>query len=356
MSDVQTRVGILPEVRGAGSAASEIARVYQALRAGSIDVKSANEELRKYSGEIYGQRRALSLLRTEWRNNNAALLEGMRTLSGVARIGRTLTSVYQTHTLMQIRLADKTRDIRDIEGELAKTQEMRRKIVQDLGAENVYALSFMDEEERLTKRLVEEKRDLSRAQQENILGYVGIGLSIVDTIPSMVSIYQHASNLRTILGDTSWKAATLETLSTAAAGAETAIAAVGTAWTVLANLLGAGLVIGGIVYAATTPEEKLEEERLKFHGTTGPGYHPDYGITWEQLESDLPPDSLLWNLYPGGEFTPGERPDFTKGDNINVNVGGGDTDIDVSVDVTVEKIPKSTSYGKFGGGGGRVRR
>jgi len=339
MSDIQTRVGIVPEVRGAPAAVSEIASVYQALRSGTMNVKDANAALKDYGGTIRAQSSALRLMRSEFRNTHAALMESMRAISSVASIGRTLTSIYQTYTLSQIRIADKTRDVRDVEEELNKVQTLRSQVVKDLGVDSVYALRLMDEEDQLTKRLTDEKIDLSRAQKENAAGYVSMGLSALQVIPSLVYIYQHTQAARDLLGDASWRAETLNTISTSALAAKTALSLTLAEWGILAGALAAPLVATIIVKTVKESEyyaELPEEEQGYTPGTKG-------YFDWEKWFKD----TFGGEEFGGGGGFGGGGAGLREG-GVDVTVGG-DTDVDVTVktDVTVEK--------KGGGSGGKFR-
>lgn len=200
MSDVQSRISIVPEVKGASAAASELGRIFRELQEGSKTAKEANAAMREYSGAIRAQSRAQSLIRTEWRNNNAALVEQMRILRSVSGIGRTMTNVVQTVTLQQMRMADETRDVRDAEMELLRVQGLRKTAMEDLGIKSVYAQSLLTQENALTRRLTEEKRDLRRAQVQNIAMWASTSIELVGVIPRLVDIVRHTDQIRAILG------------------------------------------------------------------------------------------------------------------------------------------------------------
>ena len=309
MSDVQTRVGLGFDSSGASAVASDIGSIYRALRDGESTVKQANQALHQYTGSIYAQRRAIMMIRTEWRNNNAALLESMRGMMAAARIGRTLTNVYQTYTLMQIRSADAQRDIRNTEEDLLRIQGLRERAVRDLGAGSVYAIDLLEQERKITERLNEEKQDLVRAQRENIVGYTGMGLSMIGVLASSVDLYYHMKITKAILGGT-WEMTALGKLGTAlaaryaeAVALQNAIAAIPTALTAAINAVtlgGAAAIVATTadVLLNKTPDEQAElAYQLAESGAFGLG--PDWGRTQEGMESDLPAGSGLRDLYTG---------------------------------------------------------
>jgi len=360
MSDVSTKIGINISASGAGSTRDEIASIYRALREGTTDVKGANAALKEYGRSIRAQNRAISLLRAEYRAQNAGMLEGMRTMTRVASIGRTITSTYQTYTLMQTRVADKTRDVRDTESNLADIQARRMQVVADLGANNAISLRLMNEEERLTKRLTEEKRDLKRAQDQNIIGYGGMALQLVGLIPKTVSAYQSLSSMKTLLGET-WTYTGLSGIVTAAGAAKTALSGILTTWGYIGVALAAPLAAKVIVETAMETPYWLgtpEEFPIPPSGGGTPGF--DF-LGWvgdmfgDGMEgAGLIPEDLVGALMDEivGVTGQGDYGDYGEstlpgGDGASVTVEG--EDIDVQVDVTVTK----SSYG--GGGESRHR-
>lgn len=375
MSDVQTRIGITPVVQGGAGARSELAALWTEFREGKMSVEQFNDEMRNTSGAIYAQRRAVMLMRTEYRNQRTALYEAMRGFRAVARIGKTITNTYMTYTMMQTRVADKTRDVRDTQEALASVQERRIRVVQDLGASNSIAMRLMGEEERLTTRLAEERRGLKQAQDQNIIGYVGIGLQALSVIPTMVSLARHIDLTRLYLGE-SWSYTGLSGIVTSAAAADVAILGVQTTLGALTAVLATGyaltLTIGGLVelgQAITdieTLQALLEEKVGIIQDPLGAANDllSDLGDIWDDLTTGPGPDDV-GGVIPGpgyvdpdelanqlgfdpdtGEPYPG---DYT-GDPDIVHVDTGDADVDVTVDVTVTK-----TGGGFGGGGSGSR-
>lgn len=363
MSDVQTRIGIAPVVVGGSAARGELALLWREFRDGKMSVEEFNAEMRNTSGAIYAQRRAVMLMRTEYRNQRAALYEAMRGFRAVARIGRTITSTYQTYTLMQTRVADRTRDVKDTQEDLIKIQERRIRVVSDLGATNAIALRLINEEERLTKRLTDERRGLKQAQDQNIVGYVGIGLQALAVIPNVVSLMRHIDLTRLYLGET-WSYTGLTGLVTAAGAAKVSILGAKVALSSLANLA----MIPIVAYLTIEIRKKLMETEywgdrdpdLPPGPANVPGFRLDEWLSdiWDQAFGDgmqgeglIPEDlvgELLGELGGLGEWEGKDYGDSTLpgGDGASVTVEGDD--VEVQVDVTVTKT-------RTQGGGSRLR-
>jgi len=250
----------------------------------------------------------------------------MGAFRGIASIGYTLTNIYKTHTLMQIRVADQTRDVRDTEIELFKVEAMRSQIVKDLGADSVYAMRLMDEEDQLTKRLVEEKRDLSQAQQQNILGYAGIGLEAFRLIPNLEAVYKNSLMFKDLISDATWRAETLETLKTAAIAAKDAVLNIPTLVTV-------GFTVVGLAAVYETGKgiedmiNKLKEETgVK---ETTPGGEP----------YDTTDKTIYYHGEPIGELEGGVKGPFgivIGGKRTTVDSGGADVEVESNINVTVK--------------------
>lgn len=338
MSDVSTRVGIIPEVIGGAGARNELAELWRSFKEGKLSVEEFNNEMRNTSGAIYAHRRAVMLMRTEYRNQRTALYEAMRGFRAIARIGRTITSVYQTYTLMQIRVADKTRDIRDVSEDLADVEVRRKRVVADLGSTNAIALRLMAEEDRLTRRLTDDKRELKRAQDQNLIGYVGIGLQMFQIIPTMVSLKRHLDLTRLYLGE-DWSYAGLQGIVSAAGAARVSILGAKVALSSLASL--AAIPIAA--YLTLEIRRQLMETEYWEQpvpgvdpGLPGPGMAPGFrldkylGDWWESLIERS--EEFTGPGLPG----PAARPGFNlfKPFSSRVNTEGEDIDIQVDIMVT----------------------
>lgn len=325
MSDVQTRIGITPVVQGGAGARSELAALWQEFKAGKMSVEEFNQEMRNTSGAIYAQRRAIMLMRTEYRNSRAALYEAMRGFRAVATIGRTITNTYMTYTLMQMRVADKARDVKDTQEDLVKIQERRIRVVKDLGANNAIAMRLMNEEGRLTERLAEDRRGLKQAQDQNIIGYIGIGLQALAVVPSVVALARHIDLTRLYLGE-SWTYTGLTDLITSAGNAKIAVLGIQTTLGSLVKTLAVPLVVTVVVsYVAGELREQLKEE---FEDT-------DY---WWPEDVPYKPGKIGWPSRGGFDLQKylGDWWDsLWEAQDLTTTLDVEGQGIDVSVDVTV---------------------
>ena len=269
---LNTQIGIVPQVTGAGAASAEIARIYQELRNGSISVRDANSALRDYGESILSQNRALRLLGTEYRVSNAATIEAMRGLQALGSIGNTLMNVYNSFNLSQIRLQDQTRNLSDSQESLIEVQGRLRKVSAELGSDSVYAQALMQEETRLKKKVADDTQSLTISQQQLNIGYVSMGLSLVGLPQKIFNLYGHFSKFKTIIDGISFSemlgglakipgvaaAATLATNAYAAAcGAASAAVGMLTGAIAAGGALGAGaaaLVGGAAVLGMTAPD------------------------------------------------------------------------------------------------------
>jgi len=252
--DIQTRVTVGFGSSGANIIVSDLGRIYREVRQGKKTFEAANKEIRNATREIYTMNRAVTASRATWRASNAALLEGMSAMRSLQRVGRTGVAMFQTWTLMQIRAADATRDVRDTEEELTRARELRLRYTKDLGAASVYAQEMARREARLTERLAQERRDLTRAQRDNKVGLLTLGMTALDILPNLVSTYMHIKTTKALLGENWTLTGSLGAIATEAAAAAKAV---GTIEMALAALPATVMVT--IAIAAeylSTPEQK----------------------------------------------------------------------------------------------------
>jgi hypothetical protein len=255
--DVRTRMGIKPEVEGAQQAYSDISEVYRAFKEGALTVKQANEEARNFSDTIYAQRRQLMLIRTEWRNQHAELIQSMRVLRDVGRIGTTVTSIFRTYTITQMRMGDIQRGIADTEERLNDIREKRIRIDAELGTGNAYSLRLMRQESDLSQKLIDQKRSLHYAQQQNMIGYAGITLQIIGLIPQAANLYRNFETLKLILGE-SWAMTAL----TGEAGLTGAITTIATSLATIGTFVGGAWLIKFTVEGLKEVKDDLKDAGL----------------------------------------------------------------------------------------------
>ena len=86
-------------VIGAEEAKRTLIDYFRAYEDGKESVKDLNTAMREQYGSLYGMRRALGLLKTEWRMQHAAWIEGARVMRDIGQIGRSLTSMWQAYNM-----------------------------------------------------------------------------------------------------------------------------------------------------------------------------------------------------------------------------------------------------------------
>lgn len=309
MSDVVTKIGLQPEVKGAGVAVSEIGRIYRELQAGSGVVKEHSKALREMGAPIRAQNRAISLMRAEWRANNAVLNESMKIMRSVGSIGYTLSNVVKTQTLMQMRLSDETRDVRDATEELNRVQTLRKAVQEDLGVKSVYAQSLMVQENELTKRLASEKRDLHRAQISNIQGWIGTSLELVGVIPKIAYVSRDLNILRNILGE-SWNYTSISELGLALGALPTSV-----------QISVAVIGVAAALQAIYSFGDQIEDWIKSYKDTLG--VTETHAITGEEYETT--DKTIYYHGEPIGELTGGQGFPWLGGEGVlgGVLEGGG---------------------------------
>lgn len=274
---------------GASGVRSDIASIYKALREGKKTVKEANADLREYTASINTQTRAVAAMGKSYKAQYVVWFESARVMKDVGYIGRSLLSVYQAHTLHQIRLGNATRNVTEIERELARVTEEYTRIVHDLGPESIYAQQRMTEMTYLTTQHTRAVEGLSNAQRDSNLMWASTVMTLTGTVSNLSYMAQHLSTLRNLLSDSTLRAATLASTFTTLATAIT--------------LAGAALIGYGVAYALTTPGDVLAQKTYEnLLGSGGYGMSNlggGWGFTQEGLEGDLPRDSDLYKLYSG---------------------------------------------------------
>ncbi len=306
-----TRLGIGISASGASAASSEIARVYQELRNGTMSVMDANSTLASYSEGISAQVKALRLLNAESRTSHAATLEFMRGLSSVASIGNTLTGVYNAWQLSQIRIGQQTESLADAQDELRRVQERLAIVTRDLGADSVYAQSLISEEASLKRRVASATEDLTAAQQSLNFQYVSTGLSLVQCIPAVYTLTSHFREFQALISTLtlSQVATDLGLIATGATGAAATIQA----------LTGIGTIVLPVTFSYAWVKAAQESEYwTKPNENAPPGPGNSGGIF-------LPQEIMKWyseTIKQGGPGIFG----------FGVGMGGAGTDTNVLAD------------------------
>lgn len=186
-----TKVSVEAESRGVQEVAHDFAYFLEMFRQGEKDVKTLNKEMRQLSGSVYGARRAVMLARTQWRMMHVTWIEGARLMRDVGRIGRNITQMYQAYSIMQLRVSQASRTLNDSQNEFILRQDEVNRLVSHgvtTGEDYVNAVVAMN---RASSQAKNAQSELAKAQQENIIGYVGIAMQISDIIATIPMFLMH---------------------------------------------------------------------------------------------------------------------------------------------------------------------
>lgn len=155
-----------------------------------------SREMKRGSRTIYAQRRALITMRTEWRTTHAELIEVTRAMSAVGQMGKSIISMWQAYNIAQMRVADSARDLQLANTSVTILQdEMNRLVSRGVTTGEEYidiSLRLADAKAKAAAA----SRDYSQAQQDNIAGYVGMGLQAVGLIGNLVDLAYHLSMIK----------------------------------------------------------------------------------------------------------------------------------------------------------------
>lgn len=191
-----TRIGI----EGEEDTVAALRDFFQTFKEGRGDIAAAETEMRNYSKSIYGARRALMLIRTEWRMQHAAWIEGARLMRDVGRIGRSITQMWTAYNVGQIRVERATRDVEEAVIELSEAQQLHTRYLRDFGEESIYTIRAHERLENASQAEKDARERLATAQRDNILGYVGMGLQAGELIAVLPMLRMHLHMLTSTLG------------------------------------------------------------------------------------------------------------------------------------------------------------
>lgn len=173
-------------VEGADEAKASLTDFFQTFVTGKGNIDEAVASLREHAKAIYGGRRALMLIRTEWRLQHAAWLEGARLMRDVGRIGNAITQMWQAYNIAQIRIEKAERSLTEAKRDATTSLRTYLRYLRDFTAESVFTKGAAED---LTEAIEAHKRateDLAKAQNDMRIGYVGIALQmggLLATIP-----------------------------------------------------------------------------------------------------------------------------------------------------------------------------
>jgi hypothetical protein len=252
-----------------------------------MSVKEANLVMSQYSDSILTQNKAIRLIGGEYRATNAATLEGMRALQSVASIGSTMLNVYNSMTLGQIRLSTQTRELSDSQTRLIEIQGRLQKVSADLGSDSVYAQSLMQEETRLKKRVADDTQNLTIAQQQLNIGYIGMGLSLVGLPQKIFDLYGHFQKFKTITDGMTFSGMItgLNNAATAAIGLKTSLAGIVGPFIIPVTLAVTAAYVGSEALKANADYQN--EQLKKYYGEDAP------------ITTKKPGDPGMTGIWPG---------------------------------------------------------
>jgi len=199
------------QLAGVEDARRQLVEYFNAYKSGTRDIKELNKEMREVAQPIYGMRRALSLARTEWRLNHQAMIEASRIMHDIGRIGRTITSIFTTYTVAQIRLAQAQRDYEDAVEDVSEAQERYNRYLEVFGEKSVFTQRAYKQLQNAIEKQKEAEEELQRTQQATMMGYVGIGLQIGELAATIPTMIKHINDLRIALATANTTASTLAT-------------------------------------------------------------------------------------------------------------------------------------------------
>lgn len=201
------------EVRviGADRFVQDLSECYrEIMRTGEVTKQTA-QTMREARAPIMAMSRAVSGMRSVYRTQHAELLEGVRMLRQVGYVGRNVTSMWQAYSIAMMRTQDAQRSYQTASNEVVILQdELNRLQQQGITSGEEY----IDVQLRLNQAKMQAKQassDLARAQQENIVGYLGLGLQTTGLIANVADLYRHYTMMKAVHGSV-----------TAALGIETA--------------------------------------------------------------------------------------------------------------------------------------
>jgi len=184
--------------------------LYAATERGTKITDAAAKEIRKLSSDVRAHENATRLLSRAWlasHSNLNLVLDGFRK---AASLGRTVLSVVNSLFLASTAQATATKNLRDAQIDLAKAEqdvkywqdEVRKALVEAGEGSDRYreaireldrALKDLEEAERRRRDALE---DLNRVQAQSQLQILGLGLTMLEIVPSTAVLIAHLSALK----------------------------------------------------------------------------------------------------------------------------------------------------------------
>ena len=154
---------------------------------------------REQSRAIREANRSINTIRTAYRVQYAELYQTMRLLGHIASIGRTATLMWGAYSAAQLRAAEAEERHQEAAQEVTRLEALYAHYVEEFGESSIFAQKALKELNEARERERRLLRELRRAQQENIAGYVSMALYATQFARSIGYAYVEAKQLKTML-------------------------------------------------------------------------------------------------------------------------------------------------------------
>lgn len=238
------------------------------LKVGTVSETTATQ-LKETRAPILAMSRAISTVRMGTKLHYAEMLESVRLMQKLGTIGYKVTGMWQAWNIAQMRVSNAQQSYQQASNNVVVLQEELNRLQQQgiTSGEEYIGIQI-----RLNQAKAEATRasnDLTRAQQENIVGYLGMGLQVTGLVANMVQLYTQYQMMQAIHGSV-----------TAALGVETAAryANAAASWiqakaqaavTALTPFVGPALVAAGLAAAAVAVGWIAAQASMQKGGSVG---------------------------------------------------------------------------------------
>lgn len=257
------------EVRvvGADRFIQDLSECYQAImKTGEVSEETARR-IREARAPINAMSRSISGMRATYRMQHVEMLESIRLMKRVGYVGYGIVNMWQAWNIAQMRVSHVQQSYRQATANVAILQDELNRLQQQgitTGEE------YINVQIRLNQAKAEAKRasqDLAHAQQENIVGYVGMGMQVMGFIGNLAQLHQSYVIMQGMHGTTIGLLGA-ETVARYATAAATWIQAKAQATlTALTPFVGPFLVAAGIAAAATAVAWMEQQRSMQKGGT-----------------------------------------------------------------------------------------
>lgn len=212
-SPTVTQMGAFMKLAGADSVVSALAQVSQAVRQTRGEFTASKEGIEAYTGamrqhaetirivrsHLLQQRKTWSTLRLEQRMEHAVLFETMRAFRDIAMIGRTMMNIFQSYTMMMIRVEQQEENVEEATIGVTEAQRIYNRMVAEFGLESFYAQQSLEGLQDAQAREESALEKLNQIQKQNRFGLLSMGLSALDVVPRITMLGYHLKLLHNYL-------------------------------------------------------------------------------------------------------------------------------------------------------------